>query len=351
MHVQIKTLRHRLLSSKGVILRNAQLLWALRSNAANGDVDAAYDLLHAMSDASEGIVTSYDPRVRLLGAQNRQGVTCYLDATLFSMFSRLDSFEAMLYNSFEDLPRNKLGFLLRLWVNLLRNGKLITTDVTKVLQEALADCGWQEAAELHQQDASEAFTFITGVLDLPLLTLKMDIYHTGKEDTNDDHKFINERLLEVAIPPPEPTDQNKVITLEECLEDYFNNRIEVRRYMERRSTLSSMRKTSAVHVETVEVDPDSSSPSTPVASPIGLPPAYAPPERPVNRMRTPSIIQERYIPIRKESGSSSLTGIEAKDFTGRLRAGSMRKEVMMPAWQFFSLIRKLLFVRGMDIPD
>ncbi|KIW16744.1 hypothetical protein PV08_03933 [Exophiala spinifera] len=330
---KIKTLRHRLLSSKGVILRNAQLLWALHSNAANGDVDAAYDLLHAMSDASEGIVTSYDPRVRLLGAQNRQGVTCFLDATLFSMFSRLDSFEAMLYNSFDDLPRNKLGFLLRVWVNLLRNGKLITTDITKVLQEALAECGWREAAELHQQDASEAFTFITGVLELPLLTLKMDIYHTGKEDTNDDHKFINERLLEVAIPPPEPTDEHKVITLEECLEDYFNNRIEVRRYMERRSTLSSIRKTSAVHVETVEIDPDSSSPSTPVVSPIGLPP-----ERPVNRMRTPSIIQERYVPIRGESGSSSLVGIDSKDSVGRLRAGSVRKEVMMPAWQFFSLI-------------
>ncbi|KAK5204402.1 hypothetical protein LTR41_009874 [Exophiala xenobiotica] len=334
---KIKTLRQRLIDSKGVILRHAQILWALRSNAANGDLDAAYDLLLAMSDASEGIVTSYNPRTPMLGALNRQGVTCFLDATLFSMFSRLDSFEAMLYNSFNDVRRNKLGFLLRLWVNLLRNGKLITTDITKALQDTLAECGWLEAAELHQQDASEAFTFITGMLDLPLLTLKMDIYHTGKEDTNDDHKFINERLLEVAI-PPDPTGQRKTITLEECLEDYFNNRIEVRRYMERRSTISSMRKTSAVHVEAIEIDSDLSTPATPTASPVGLPPSYAPPERPGNRMRTPSIIQERYIPPRNESGSSSLAGIDSKDFTGRLRAGSVRKEVMMPAWQFFSLI-------------
>ncbi|EXJ83842.1 hypothetical protein A1O1_07470 [Capronia coronata CBS 617.96] len=329
---KIKTLRQRILDSKGVLLRHAQILWALRSNAADGDIEAAYSLLLAMSDASEGIVTGYDPHTKLLGAQNRQGVTCFLDATLFAMFSRLDSFEAMLYNSFDDVSRDKLAFVLRLWVNLLRSGKLITTDITKVLQDTLAECGWQEAAEMHQQDASEAFTFITGKLDLPLLTLKMDIYHTGREDTNDDHKFINERLLEVAI-PPDPTGHRKVITLEECLEDYFNNRIEVRRYMERRSTMTSIHKANAVHVEAVEVDPESSS-STPVSSS----PNHASPLRPVNRLRTPSIIQERYFPPRKESGYSSMVSVQSQDPPRRPRAGSVRKEVMMPAWQFFSLI-------------
>ncbi|EXJ72317.1 uncharacterized protein A1O5_04821 [Cladophialophora psammophila CBS 110553] len=330
---KIKTLRRRILNSKGVLLRDAQILWALRSNASSGDLDAAYELLLAMSDASEGIVTPYDPRTKLLGAQNRQGVTCFLDATLFSMFSRLDSFEAMLYNSFNDVARNKLAFLLRLWVNLLRSGKLITTDITKVMQDTLAECGWAEAAELHQQDASEAFSFITGKLDLPLMTLKMDIYHTGKEDSNDDHKFINERLLEVAI-PPDPTGQRSVITLEECLEDYFNNRIEVRRYLERRSTINSMRKTSAVHVETVELDGDQS----PI-TPLSPSPSYASPTRPgANRTRAPSIIQERYIPPRNESGYSSLVPINSKDSAPMSRIGSVRKEVMMPAWQFFSLI-------------
>ena len=49
---------------------------------------------------------------------------------------------------------------------------------------------------------------------MPLLTLKMDIYHTGREDKEDDHKFVNERLLEVAIPEPE---EGRVITLEDCL--------------------------------------------------------------------------------------------------------------------------------------
>ncbi|KIV77321.1 hypothetical protein, variant [Exophiala sideris] len=331
---KVRTLRQRLIDSKGVVLRHAQILWALRSYAANGDVDAAYDLLLALSDASEGIVTGYDPAKKLLGAVNRQGVTCFLDATLFSMFSRLDSFEAMLYNTFNDVPRNKLGFVLRVWVNLLRRGKLITTDFTKILQDTLAECGWEEAAEVCQQDASEAFTFITGKLDLPLLTLKMDIYHTGKEDTNDDHKFINERLLEVAI-PSDLTGERNTITLEECLEDYFNNRIEVRRYMERRATLSSMRKSSAVHIETVEIDPESG-PSTPTTSPTFLP-GPAPTDRPVNRHRTQSIIQERYVPTQNDNINPSLARVQSIE-SGRHRAGSVRKEVMMPAWQFFSLI-------------
>ena len=334
---QLKALRHRLMESKGVAVRDASILWALRSQAAKGDADTAYLLLLAMSDASEGLISNFDPAVRLRGAQNRQGVTCYLDATLFSMFSRLDSFEAMLYNSFADLPRKKLSFLLRLWVNMLRTGQLITVDITQIIQIAIADCGWDEAALLHQQDASEAFTFITGKLDLPLLTLKMDIYHTGREDENDDHKFINERLLDVAI-PEDPTGNRKDITLEECLEEYFNNRVEVRRYLERRSTLTSMKspiegkgKNDSIHVETVEIDPESS-PSTP----SGLSP-YKTSSRPPARSRTQSIIQERYIPSRGDSGVSSLANVNTKD-SQRSRAGSLRKEVLMPAWQFFSLI-------------
>ena len=94
------------------------------------------------------------------------------------------------------------------------------------MQDALAESGWQDAGRLRQQDTSEAFTFITEKLELPLLTLKVDIFHTGKEDVSGDHKFVNERLLDVAI--PEPVDGEE-ITLERCLEEYFNNRIEVKR--------------------------------------------------------------------------------------------------------------------------
>lgn len=320
------------------MLKEGHILWALRSRTASGDSSAAYSLLVAMSDASEGILTTFNPDIKLKGAVNRNAVTCYLDSTLFSMFSRLDSFEAMLYNSFEDVKKERLAFLLRLWVNLLRSGQLIAIDITREIQDALAACGWAEAREMHQQDASEAFTFITEKLNLPLLTLKMDIYHTGKHD-NDDHRFINERLLEVAIPTLADGEHPKDIKLEDCLEEYFNNRIEVKRYLERRNTLQSTKSHDSrakemglsVHVETVEVDPDISTPLTPL-SPM---PSYMA-DRPVNRNRAPSIIQERYIPDKQELSSSPMDNPKAP--LGRLRTGSVRKEVLMPAWQFFSLI-------------
>ena len=161
----------------------------------------------------------------------------------------------------------------------------------------------------------------------------MDIFHTGKEDTNDDHKFINERLLELAI-PEEPSDGH-VITLEECLELYFNNKIEVKRYLdslERRGTLNSIRshqsfdsmKAHSSHVEVAELDIQpqlSPIPTSPIA------PTY-------QRHRAPSIIQEHYID--EKSGMLGHSPSLAEEPRGR--TGRVRKEVLMPAWQFFSLI-------------
>lgn len=217
------------------------------------------------------------------------------------------------------------------------------------LQEAIGQCGWEEATKTCQQDASEAFTFITGKLELPLLTLKMDIYHTGKEDKEDDHKFVNERLLEVAIPEAE---DGQTLTLEDCLETYFNNKIEVKRLLQRRTTLQSIRtpdieKSGALHIETVEISSRSNSPTvtTPLTPTLMTPSSSqmsASPLRPITgRGRADSIFSERYV---KKSDSSEKTLMDelSKDGTTyRPREGSLRKEVMMPAWQFFSLIREL----------
>ncbi|KAI7104739.1 hypothetical protein KC352_g37232, partial [Hortaea werneckii] len=82
-------------------------LWAY-----SGDAEAAFRYLVLLQDTVEGIVKPYDPDTKLQGAVNRDSVTCYLDALLFAMFARLDSFEAMLYDNFEDLPRRKLAGLL-----------------------------------------------------------------------------------------------------------------------------------------------------------------------------------------------------------------------------------------------
>lgn len=45
------------------------------------------------------------------------------------MFARLNNFEGLLYDLYEDAPRKRLAGLLRLWVNMLRREKLITTDI------------------------------------------------------------------------------------------------------------------------------------------------------------------------------------------------------------------------------
>jgi len=331
-----------MMETKSVIMTGSQIRFALRSKFSHGDIDVAFDLLMAMSDAAEGIIVEYDPRVKLLGSENRGGVSCFLDSTLFALFCRLDSFEAMLYNTFEDEPRNRLALLLRLWVNLFRRGKLIKTDITKLIQDSLAECGWVEAGKLEQQDASEAFTFITGKLQLPLLTLKMDLYHTGSEDKTDDHKFINERLLEVAI-PSDPSGSAHTITLEDCLEQYFNNRVEIRRYLERRSTMGSTKsfeanpKGSAIHVETVEVDSDSF-----LTTPLSPSPSISPSmmlSTMQSNTRTPSIIQQRFIPDPDDVDDANTLDVDGKRPLGGTRNGSIRKEVVIPAWQFFSLIR------------
>ena len=77
----------------------------------------------------EGKIEPYDPTIHMLGAENRESVTCYLDALLFAMFARLGSFEPILFTTFEDEPRRRLSTLIRLWVNMLRTGRLIRTDV------------------------------------------------------------------------------------------------------------------------------------------------------------------------------------------------------------------------------
>ena len=223
---------------------------------------------------------------------------------------------------------------------------MLTPRQTKHLQDSLAECGWEDAAMVCQQDTSEAFTFITGALELPLLTLKMDIYHTGRENKEDDHKFVNERLLEVAIPEQQGQD---IITLEDCLETYFNNRIEVKRFLQRQNTMSSMRsvdegpvdadpeKNEAVHIESIEVT-EPESPMTPIRPSDG-------------RRRTDSIFGQRYsrkmMDDKQFDEKKHLDDMWSKSSGGRPRSASLlKKEVLMPAWQFFSLIRELSCMYG-----
>lgn len=107
--------------------------YALRSRATQGDAKEALRLLILYEDSVAGILKKYDPNIKMLGAENREKTTCYLDSLLFAMFSRPTIFEAILFNGYEDEARKRLVTVMRLWVNLLRTGKLVTTDIVSLL--------------------------------------------------------------------------------------------------------------------------------------------------------------------------------------------------------------------------
>lgn len=160
----------------------------------------------------------------------------------------------------------------------------------------------------------------------------MDIYHSGTENAEDDHRIVNERLLEVAV--PEEKNGGKLM-LEECLDAHFHNRIEVFRRLERSNTGKSLTSPavdsdkesidgSVEHVEVTDTDDPSPTAETP-ANPM---------------FREGSLIRKRVV---SEDGSAS-PFIYANDKSTTAdsgQKGSLRREVLMPAWQFFNLLRKL----------
>jgi hypothetical protein len=112
-------------------IEDEQINYALTSKHADGDIDRALEMVILFQESVEGVIKPYNPSIHMRGAENRQGVTCYLDALLFAMFARLGSFEPILYTKFDDEPRRRLSTLIRLWVNMLRTGKLIQTDIVR----------------------------------------------------------------------------------------------------------------------------------------------------------------------------------------------------------------------------
>lgn len=126
---QIKDIIERLKAQNITDLQEEQCEYALKSRATDGDIDKTVELLGLFEDALHGTIRDYNSNTKLLGAENRELVSCYLDSLLFAMFSRFDSFEGLISRDFEDAERKKLVTIIRLWVNMLRSGKLITTDI------------------------------------------------------------------------------------------------------------------------------------------------------------------------------------------------------------------------------
>ena len=217
---------------------------------------------------------------------------------------------------------------------------------TQHIQEALAACGWKEAELLQQQDTSEAFAFISETLQLPLLTLQVDLFHHGKKDAAD-HKFVHERLLNLGV-PPDP--DGKGIKLEDCLEEYFNNQVDVLRMdLEEQKAVDNAAVTPKSTIRVVSEDDVEASGGevenahllqrrwttlglvdSPVSEVNPNSASFVAPSG--SRTRSTSIIQR--IVVDGEADSASV--LQRAKRTG----SSVVKAVTIPAWQFFRLIRQ-----------
>lgn len=202
---------------------------------------------------------------------------------------------------------------------------------------------------LEQQDTSEAFAFITETLQLPLLTLQVDLFHQGKGDV-DDHKVVHERLLNLAV-PPDPS--GKGIKLEDCLEEYFNNKVDVLRdsLEEKKGGFSTPKNTLLGTTDEDAATPTDNGESSKLQrrwtlqetithSPVSMtnPTLEAAAESPaVSRNRSTSIIQR--IVVKNEEDPASNGEAESTSPKHKRKISTIVKAVTIPAWQFFRLIR------------
>ncbi|KAK0100958.1 hypothetical protein ONS96_006190 [Cadophora gregata f. sp. sojae] len=351
---KVQAVKQRLKQEGITDVKEEHINFALGSHNADGSVEKAVQMLHIFQQSLEGLIKPYSPDVYMRGAINRNAVTCYIDSLLFAMFGRLDSFEPIILRGFEQEPKRRLAAILRVYVNMLRQGILIHTDITEQLQKALAECGWEEAISPDQQDVSEAFNQLASILELPLLSLKVDLFHFGRDDDPDDHKVIEERLLDVAV-PDEPPEGRSHVRLEDCLENYFNNRVLVLRRLERTNTNSSLKPSSSHYEEKGEASAlphinvnvnelNWSTPDSPITPGTPLTPNGG---RDGGRDRATSIIRHVVIQEEGDPDAAAEAGTTVVEVDGNasiisgseaLRKGSVRKEIMMPAWQFFNLI-------------
>lgn len=239
---------------------STQQVTALLNNPlTQGDMTKTFNLIRFYQLSQRGLFVTNESidkagnAIKYIGAENWELVMCYMDALLFAMFTNLDSFEPMLFlsNQNSNVQQTRLSTLLRVYINLLRSGNVIKTDLTIRICECLYLLGFIEALSHKQQDSATLFEFLTESLRMPLLTFKVDIQHGGKFNEQDDRKYSKERMLFVSLPDQEESDGD--ILLEECLEHYFNNSISVKRELERRATLERTQDSTKNQKPTIEL--------------------------------------------------------------------------------------------------
>lgn len=330
-----------------------QVVALLKLPFTNGDVVRTYTLIRFFQLSESGYFITNDGFDRLgatiefAGAENWENVMCYMDALLFLMFANLESFEPILFvlNQHANPLVHQLSGLLRVYVNLMRSGNLITTDISMRMCECLMKLGYNEAMSHRQQDVAPLFEFLTETLQMPLLTFKVEIKHLGKHE-NDDTKYSKERILFVSVPdaeksatPVKPEDQfiendrkdsGDAILLEECLEHYFNNSISVKRELERRATLDSLHKPLETFVEAKDT-------KEPVINESDIELSLDKPQDTNISFNTPGRArhstqgsQANLVRVRTRSSTLSIWSISSVE--------SKPKEVMLPAWMLLRLL-------------
>lgn len=306
-----------------------------------GNVARTYFLTRVFQLSTQGFFITNDcvdlcgEQIKLVGAENWENVMCYMDALLFSMFAKLDSFEPVLFllNQSPNPLASRLSALLRVYVNLLRLGNIITTDISQAICECLASLGFTEATSHKQQDCAPLFEFLTETLAMPLLTFRVEIQHLGKHD-DDDRRYSKERILFVSVPEPANEEEKQLgeITLEECLEHYFNNSISVKRELQRRATLDSLqflalgdvtvRSNGSVDYATSESFSRNLGDIS--SKPAPLTPTKEAPDLPHLNARSSQVR------IRTRSSTLSVWSINSIE--------NQNKEVMLPAWMLLRLL-------------
>lgn len=234
-----------------------------------------------------------------------------------------------------------------------------------VRRQVVGTTGHIRGLRLHHRDPPVAVTHATGRFVPPrqggqrqvnVWNSCCSVVLTNGRDT-DDHKVVYERLLNLAV-PADPT--GKGVKLEDCLEEYFNTKVDVSRdgVEEKgdRPTLSTRSTIRIVTDETVpekesvpeqdseekfealdEVDGeslqqrrssiDASTPNGESSTPVT--------ERPSIRHRSTSIIQRIVLDDEGKPTDSDAGSLLQK---AKRKGSTVVKAVTIPAWQFFRLI-------------
>ncbi|OWB71427.1 hypothetical protein B5S31_g1115 [[Candida] boidinii] len=146
-------------------------------------------------------------KISLIGMDNWHNVMCYMDSLIVALFYSTSIFDFLLddflSDDLSDDLKDKLAdlkILLRFIVNLMRAGEYIPVYMMKQLCLCFTSVGCDLTMSNAQQDALQMFEFLAECLSLPLLTIKLDIIHSGKMNLNDDLRLIEERELLISIP-------------------------------------------------------------------------------------------------------------------------------------------------------